>query len=1396
MRFKKSHRKCMMLFMTLCLLFSGFSTSYGTAATPGPHAASISSTPSSGTKEPSDISGHWAEKQLLDWFSRGLVQGNPDGTFKPDSPITRGELMALINRSFGFIDQTPVSFTDLKASDWVYAEVARAIHAGYVDGYADGTIGTKRQVSRQEAAVMIARLLKLDDKSGIDTANAFGDAKQIAQWAKAAVGAISAKKIMNGYEDSSFRPKAPMTRAEAVITLDRTHSLLGVSGSEGSGTGSGTGTETGTGTGTGTGETPKGTSPTPGPTSTSSPTSEPSPSPSSSPSPTPSQSPSPSPTVDPSPTPGPSSEPSPTPSPTPNPGIALGTITGEVADTANVKLEGATVTVTGTTYSAVTDNAGMFEISQVPVGNYTVTVTKANYIDNISNAFDVTDGETAVISIILEPVPGLSIVENGQEKAVIVVEPNVDPKVSAAANTLAEYIKKSTGADLPVLTTAQLAASGTSYSDDAHLYVGVKAPGAESLITGELQDLAEDGFVILPYENTLSIIGPTSWGTEFGVYEFLERYVGVRWLMPGPDGEDVPQLQQIIVSANTVRDEPAAISRHFFGTEAWFTLQTTADWAERNRMHDLVKFHHYLNILFDPQVFANHPEYYPGGVVPTHPYSWQPCFNDETADAAIWRIVDYFNNFPDALSFSLGINDSNNYCAADMARANGKLNSIGVLDMSDVYYSWVNKVVEGVLAEHPNKYFGLLAYWNVYDPPATVELNPHVIPYITDDRMSWIDQEVGEVGEGVTRSWETKAENVGWYEYLYGSPYNLPRMYLDKMAENYRFAKNHGVIAHVAEIYPNFGEGPKPWLSAKLQWNPDLDVDLLANEWYERAVGNIGAPYLKQYYDYWENFWTDRVFDTSWYLDWKNSDNRTNYLNLLDHSYLTAVTKADLTESRRLLELAVAHAGTGKQKKRAELLLRAFEFYEASALSYPRGAVDAPTNEQAAWDMLNDLKQSFEMGKKRKALIDQFTGDPVLNMTLTIYGGKWDGVQEGLITALESYVASVTDPNNAVPEHFRQALANIRSINQFSATAVRTTASKADILQSLDFSQGPWQAAVPITEFISMKSADASPAETRLYLLWDDENIYAGYESFDSNMSGMIVNDDAPNGWWRVADDSVETYLTSDVEGSYTGFFTNPKAVKFIYNKGPNGPEPGIDNQWEASGQIGTDRWNVIQVIPFSSIGIDPAETKTLMGYFLRNYHGQAMFLGWGGGAPWKDEDFRPVHLVEGNNLLQNPSFETGVANQPWFFTDWNVWFLDDGSTTLRSNAFVRTGGYSMEASLVTNGGGPNQGVPIVPGKYKAVLHYYLPLDADTPGRIQWWTQVKNGEGTLEESTSAERPVSWTKGRWVQFEHIFEVKPDYDGKLPDHLQIGIYHWGFNAGEKVYIDDVSLYKLPE
>ncbi|ETT80089.1 Ig domain-containing protein [Paenibacillus sp. FSL R7-277] len=162
---------------------------------------------------PKDIQGHWAQKQLQSWLDKGYLGGYPDGTVKPNKAITRGEYVALINRLFGFTEAATLNFTDVKKSNWVYSEVAKAVKAGYIGGYENNTFRANNPLTRQEAAVIAAKLLKLSTSS---TPLKFKDNAQIAAWAKVAVASAAEKKIINGYPDGTFGPKKSLTRAEAV----------------------------------------------------------------------------------------------------------------------------------------------------------------------------------------------------------------------------------------------------------------------------------------------------------------------------------------------------------------------------------------------------------------------------------------------------------------------------------------------------------------------------------------------------------------------------------------------------------------------------------------------------------------------------------------------------------------------------------------------------------------------------------------------------------------------------------------------------------------------------------------------------------------------------------------------------------------------------------------------------------------------------------------------------------------------------------------------------------------------------------------------------------------------------------------------------------------------------
>lgn len=162
---------------------------------------------------PKDIQGHWAQAQLQQWLDRGYLGGYPDGTVKPNKAITRGEYVTMVNRLFGFTSKATVTFKDMKSTNWNYSEVAKAVEAGYIGGYEDNTFRANNPLTREEAAVITAKLLKLSTNT---TSTKFKDNAQIAAWAKGAVSAASDKKIVNGYPDGTFGPKRSLTRAEAV----------------------------------------------------------------------------------------------------------------------------------------------------------------------------------------------------------------------------------------------------------------------------------------------------------------------------------------------------------------------------------------------------------------------------------------------------------------------------------------------------------------------------------------------------------------------------------------------------------------------------------------------------------------------------------------------------------------------------------------------------------------------------------------------------------------------------------------------------------------------------------------------------------------------------------------------------------------------------------------------------------------------------------------------------------------------------------------------------------------------------------------------------------------------------------------------------------------------------
>ncbi|MBU7005975.1 S8 family serine peptidase [Phosphitispora fastidiosa] len=177
---------------------------------------------------PSDITSHWSKDKIQKWLDQGLASGFPDGTFKPDENISRAEFMAFTNNAFGYTEGKEINYRDVPSGIWYENVVARAAAAGYIAGYPDGTMKPEAPITRQEAAAIISRIQELPANPG--AVLKFSDGADVSQWAKGAVGAVIEAAYMNGYPDGSFMPGKYVTRAEALAALDNviSNSITGV----------------------------------------------------------------------------------------------------------------------------------------------------------------------------------------------------------------------------------------------------------------------------------------------------------------------------------------------------------------------------------------------------------------------------------------------------------------------------------------------------------------------------------------------------------------------------------------------------------------------------------------------------------------------------------------------------------------------------------------------------------------------------------------------------------------------------------------------------------------------------------------------------------------------------------------------------------------------------------------------------------------------------------------------------------------------------------------------------------------------------------------------------------------------------------------------------------------
>jgi peptide/nickel transport system substrate-binding protein len=176
----------------------------------------------------SDLSGHWAEQIIGQLVEKGFISGYPDGTFKPDNPVTRAEFIKILSSVLGMVQKFGLDsqFSDVGQEDWFFGYVMGAVSNGIVSGYPDGTFKPNAQITREEASKIVVKAKGIDETQiPSEELNSIlaslSDSNSISDWAKPFVAAAIKNELMKGDPSGAFRPLDPITRAEAATLGSR-----------------------------------------------------------------------------------------------------------------------------------------------------------------------------------------------------------------------------------------------------------------------------------------------------------------------------------------------------------------------------------------------------------------------------------------------------------------------------------------------------------------------------------------------------------------------------------------------------------------------------------------------------------------------------------------------------------------------------------------------------------------------------------------------------------------------------------------------------------------------------------------------------------------------------------------------------------------------------------------------------------------------------------------------------------------------------------------------------------------------------------------------------------------------------------------------------------------------
>ncbi|MBE9056354.1 DUF1565 domain-containing protein [Sphaerospermopsis sp. LEGE 08334] len=159
--------------------------------------------------------GYWAKAYIEALAAQNIIAGFPDGTFRPNEPVTRAQFATIITKALTPpVKRQAIQFRDVQSNFWAYGAIQSAYQSQFVAGYPDGTFKPQQQIPRVQALVALANGLNFTANNN-NVLSVYTDAAQIPNYAIGPVAAATVRQLVVNYPTvQRLDPNRQATRAE------------------------------------------------------------------------------------------------------------------------------------------------------------------------------------------------------------------------------------------------------------------------------------------------------------------------------------------------------------------------------------------------------------------------------------------------------------------------------------------------------------------------------------------------------------------------------------------------------------------------------------------------------------------------------------------------------------------------------------------------------------------------------------------------------------------------------------------------------------------------------------------------------------------------------------------------------------------------------------------------------------------------------------------------------------------------------------------------------------------------------------------------------------------------------------------------------------------------------